>query len=186
MSIFRVLLEAPSARRERDYLDAAHRSRDLHRGLVTVARTPEDYDLLLQRSMQPTQTAFFVVIAVSGELAGVVSLSEIDRGRALSASLGYYAFQPHAACGFMREGLALAITEAFASLGLARLDASVQPKNRRSLALLRGLGFTPAGRSAYLKVGSRWRAHERWVLRCEDWRGAEDLLFGGAARVAER
>src|SRR5262245_37199004 len=113
MTSLRVLLELPSSRRERDYLDAAHRSRELHRGLVTVARTPEDYELLLQRVEQPTQTAFFVVIAVSGELAGVVNLSEIDRGRAASASLGYYAFQPHAGCGFMREGLALAITEAF-------------------------------------------------------------------------
>ena len=185
MSTLRVLLEAPSSRRERDYLDAAHRSRELHRGLVTVARTPEDYGLLLERVRQPTQTAFFVVIAVSGELAGVVSFSDIDRNRALSASIGYYAFQPHAGHGYMREGLVLAIDEAFGSLGLARLGASVQPKNRRSVALVRGLVVTHVGRCAYLKVGARWRPHERWELRCEDWQGA-GLLFGGDARVAER
>jgi [ribosomal protein S5]-alanine N-acetyltransferase len=181
----RVVLETPSARRERDYLDAAHRSRELHRGLVTVARSPDEYQLLLHRARQERQAAYFIVLAATGELTGVVNLSDIDRDREQVASLGYYAFLPHAGLGFMREGLALVVAESFGALGLERLDASVQPKNRRSIALVRGLGFAPAGLSAYLKVGLRWRAHERWELRREDWRGAAGVL-PLATRVAER
>lgn len=185
ISSSRVVLEAPSAQRERDYLDAAHRSRDLHRGLVTVARTPDEYRLLLQRSRQASQEAFFVVLQATSELVGVVNLSEIDFDRDRAASLGYYAFMPHAGRGLMREGIVQALGIAFGELGLERLDASVQPRNARSVALLRSLGFSHAGRSSYLKVGARWRSHERWVLREIEWRGLASLL-GGAARIGER
>jgi ribosomal-protein-alanine N-acetyltransferase len=185
MFLPRVVLETPSPKRERDYLDAAHRSRELHRGLVTVARSSDEYQLLLHRARQERQAAYFIVLAATGELAGVVNLSDIDREREQVASLGYYAFLPHAGSGFMREGLALVVAESFGALGLERLDASVQPKNRRSIALVRGLGFAHAGRSAFLKVGLRWRAHERWELRREDWCGAMALERGGS-RVAER
>jgi ribosomal-protein-alanine N-acetyltransferase len=179
------VLEQPSARRERDYLDAAHRSRDLHRGLVTVARTPAEYGVLLQRAQQSRQEAFFIVLEATNELVGVVNLSEIDYGRDRIASLGYYAFTPHAGRGLMREGIAIAIHLAFDELGLERLDASVQPSNTRSIALLRSLGFKNANRSSYLKIGARWRAHERWGLDEAEWRSAVSLL-AGAAGIAER
>jgi ribosomal-protein-alanine N-acetyltransferase len=179
------VLEAPSSQRERAYLDAAHRSRELHRGLVTVARTPEEYGLLLQRSRQSSQEAFFIVLEATSELVGVVNLSEIDYDRYRVASLGYYAFMPHAGRGLMREGIVLAIGIAFGELGLERLDASVQPRNARSIALLSSLGFSHAGRWSYLKVGARWRAHERWVLHEIEWRGLASL-FGAATRIAER
>jgi ribosomal-protein-alanine N-acetyltransferase len=179
------VLEAPSRRRERDYLDAAHRSRELHRGLVTVARTGDEYGLLLQRARESSQEAFFIVLEATGELVGVVNLSEIDYTRERAGSLGYYAFMPHAGRGLMREGIVLAIGIAFGELGLMRLDASVQPRNTRSIGLLRSLGFSHAGRSSYLKVGARWRAHERWALHEFEWRGLTSLL-GSAARIAER
>ena len=46
----RVRLERPSARRERDFIDAALRSRALHRGLVTAAATGAEYREYLDRT----------------------------------------------------------------------------------------------------------------------------------------
>ena len=64
---------------------------------------------------------------------------------------------------------------AFDDLGLHRLQASIQPANERSIALVRGAGFRREGLSRrYLKIGGRWRDHERWALTLEDWRKKRD------------
>jgi [ribosomal protein S5]-alanine N-acetyltransferase len=166
----RVHLERPSLRREHDYIEAVLRSRALHRGFVTAASTRDDYRNYLRRSRRHNQESFFIVRDDSGELAGVVNVNEIVRYSFQSAYLGYYAFTPHAACGFMREGLQLVIERAFDELGLHRLEANIQPANERSIALVRGLGFRNEGLSRrYLKISGRWRDHERWALLAEEW-----------------
>jgi ribosomal-protein-alanine N-acetyltransferase len=182
----RVCLERPSARRERDYLDAAHRSRELHRGFVTAAATPREYRDFLRRARRENQESFFVVAAQSQELAGVVNVNDIVREREQSGRLGYYAFVPHAGTGLMREGLVNVINLAFLELGLHRLEANIQPGNPRSITLVAGLGFQREGQArGYLKIGGRWRDHERWSLLATDWR-AKPSLRRVAARVAER
>ena len=78
---------------------------------------------------------------------------------------------PHAGFGFMREGLRLVIGRAFREVGLHRLEANIQSGNRRSIALVEGLGFTREGNArGFLKIGNRWRDHERWALLKEEWR----------------
>jgi [ribosomal protein S5]-alanine N-acetyltransferase len=170
-SKLRVRLERPSARRERDYLQAALRSRALHRGYVVAASAPREYRAYLSAARRANQESFFVVDASSGELAGVININNIVRHASLSGQLGYYAFVPHAGLGLMREGLALVIARAFRELGLHRLEANIQPGNRRSVALVEGLGFRREGKArGFLKIGNRWRDHERWALLKEEWR----------------
>jgi ribosomal-protein-alanine N-acetyltransferase len=166
-----VRLERPSARREREYLDAALRSRALHRGFVVAAATPAEYRAYLARTRRSNQESFFVVESASSELAGVINLNDIVRGSELSGRLGYYAFVPHAGKGLMCEGLKLVIERAFGELGLHRLEANIQSANRRSVALVKGLEFRREGTArGYLKIGNRWRDHERWALLKDDWR----------------
>jgi ribosomal-protein-alanine N-acetyltransferase len=70
----------------------------------------------------------------------------------------------------MREGLHLVIDRCFDDLRLHRLEANIQPSNERSIALVRGLGFRKEGLSRrYLKIGGRWRDHERWALLVDEW-----------------
>lgn len=167
----RVFLERPSARRERDFVEAALRSRVLHRGFVTVPASPAEYHDYLRRTRRGNQASFFVVDRHSCDLAGVVDVNDITHGAEPTGRLGYYAFTPHAGTGLMREGVALVIDRAFRRLELARLDASVQPANRRSLEFAARLGFVRDGAArGYLKIGTRWRDHERWTLLARDWR----------------
>ena len=107
-------------------------------------------------------------------IAGVFNLSQIFRGNFLNAYLGYYAMSPFAGKGYMREGLTLALRFAFNELKLHRIESNVQPANGRSIALVRNAGFRREGFSPrYLKIGGRWRDHERWALIAEEWRKAQ-------------
>ena len=106
-------------------------------------------------------------------MLGVFDLSQIFHGNLQSAYLGYYAFAPHAGQGYMRDGLQLILQYAFKTLKLHRVESNIQPANARSIALVRGAGFSREGYSRrYLKIGGRWRDHERWAMLAEDWRDA--------------
>lgn len=102
-----------------------------------------------------------------------VSAIEIVRGGFRSAYLGYYAFLPYADHGYMTEALQLVLRRVFGPLGLHRVEANIQPGNEASRRLARRLGFQREGFSpCYLRVGGRWRDHERWALIAEAWRAA--------------
>ena len=85
--------------------------------------------------------------------------------------LGYAVGKPFANQGYMRDGLELVLRHAFVSLRLHRVEANIQPTNATSIALARGAGFRREGFSPrYLKIGGRWRDHERWAVLAEEWR----------------
>jgi ribosomal-protein-alanine N-acetyltransferase len=66
------------------------------------------------------------------------------------------------------------LARAFNDLRLHRLEANIQPGNAASIALVEKAGFVREGFSErYLKVGGRWRDHEHWAIRAEQWRSAK-------------
>lgn len=120
---------------------------------------------------------------VDAAILGAIEVSEIVRGKFRSAYLGYHLGAPFARQGYMREGLVLAITRAFRHLRLHRLEANVEPKNLASLRLVRQMGFRREGYSLrYLKIGGRWRDHERWAILADEWRPSEVSRGSGDAR----
>jgi len=160
-----VRLSRPSARDAAEFLAAVRRSRRLHGNWVAAPASPAAYRKFLRRARRSTQAAYFVRLRDSGELVGVINVSEIVRGVFQSAYLGYYAFTPHGGQGLMAEGLRLVIGDAFRRLKLHRLEAGIQPGNQPSRALVRRLGFRREGLSRrYLKIAGRWRDHERWAI----------------------
>lgn len=167
----RIRLDAPSSRWQAEFLSAARRSRSLHRPWIKAPATPDEFAAYLKRRRSATNPGYLVVDSASGQLAGVINLNELVRGAFQSAYLGCYAFVPFHAQGFMSAGLSLAVTDAFGRLKLHRLEANIVPGNTRSIALVRRLGFRLEGLSPrYLKVGGRWRDHERWAILAEEWR----------------
>ena len=106
-----------------------------------------------------------------GAIVGFFNISQIIRGPLQSAFLGYGGVAAHAGQGYMTEGMELVLERAFTELALHRLEANIQPGNAASIALARRCGFVREGFSErYLKVGGRWRDHERWAIRAELWR----------------
>ncbi len=113
----------------------------------------------------PEHCAFLVCLRETEDFVGVINISNIVRRMFQSGYLGYYAFADHAGRGLMREGLQLVVQHAFRSLKLHRLEANIQPGNLRSRVLIESCGFLQEGLSRrYLKVGGRWRDHERWAV----------------------
>jgi ribosomal-protein-alanine N-acetyltransferase len=164
-----VTLETPGPRRQREFLAAVRLSRTLHAGWVSPPRTPAQYQRYLERSRRDDFIANFVCTG-DGALAGVINISEIVRGVFRSGYLGFYALMPHAGRGIMRAGLERVVQVSFRGHGLHRLEANIQPGNVRCIALVNALGFRREGYSPrYLKIGGRWRDHERWALIAEDW-----------------
>jgi len=168
------ILEEPSSRRCGDFLAAVARSRSLHRPWAAPRKTEKAFAQYLKRIRNSTHAGYWVRTE-DGELAGAITVSEIVRGSFLSGYLGYYAFMPHHHRGYMTLGLQAVVRKAFHELRLHRLEANIQPENVASRQLVRRLGFRKEGLSLrYLKIGGRWRDHERWALTVEDWskRGA--------------
>jgi ribosomal-protein-alanine N-acetyltransferase len=166
----RVFIRAGIPADEAAFLAAVRLSRKLHHPWVQAPSTPEAFRDYLSNHQEPRGAAFLVVLAESGGLVGVVNLSEIVHGCFRSAYLGYYAFEPYAGRGLMKEGLAQVVAHAFKEMKLHRLEANIQPGNGPSRALVKKLGFRREGFSPrYLKINGRWRDHERWAILSEDW-----------------
>lgn len=165
-----VLLRAPSARDEAEFLDLVRKSRRLHRPWVSPPATPDRFRRYLRRCKEPNFCGMLVCRREDGRIVGVINISEIVRGVLQSAYVGYWAGAPFAGQGHMARGLALALRHAFRGLGLHRLEANLQPGNVRSRRLAKGAGFRKEGFSRrYLKIGGRWRDHERWAILREEW-----------------
>jgi [ribosomal protein S5]-alanine N-acetyltransferase len=166
----RVQLRRPSVMDRRRFLQAARRSRSFLRRWAPAPCTSTAYDAYIRRLRKPTHAGRLVILRASGELVGVINVSEIVRGAFRSAYLGYYAFLPHTGRGYMTEGLILALRWAFGEMRLHRVEANIQPDNDASRALVCRLGFRREGFSPrYLKISGRWRDHERWALLAEEW-----------------
>lgn len=167
----RVFLRRPTRRDAAAFVAAMRRSRRLHRPWITAPATQAAFDAYLRRVRRPTYAGFLVCRREDGEIVGVLNLMEIVHGIFEGAYLGYYATVPHAGEGYMREAIALLLRHAFTRLRLHRIEANIQPRNARSIALARRAGFRREGYSPrYLKVRARWRDHVRYALLAEAWR----------------
>ena len=170
-----VTLEPFTPQRGTEFIEAARRSRRLHRGRVAPPTSLGDYRAYLKRFGE--RSYGHLIAGPGGELVGVVNLNEIVRGGFQSAYLGYYLFEPFTGRGYMSEALALVLARAFRKYRLHRVEANIQPDNTASIRLVQRLGFRLEGVSPrYLKIGGRWRDHERWALTREEWRGAAPSL----------
>jgi ribosomal-protein-alanine N-acetyltransferase len=167
----RVYLRAPVATDEQEFTVLMRASRSFHRPWATAPTDADRFNAYLADSRRPDFEAFLVCRIEDDAIIGFFNLSQIARGSFQSAFLGYAAGQPYAGHGYMREGLDLVLRVAFLELSLHRIEANIQPGNRASMALAQGAGFRREGFSPrYLKIGGRWRDHERWALLAEDWR----------------
>jgi len=147
------------------------RSRSHFRGVVQPKYDRETFKNLLKESESEATEFFFILRAADDVLIGTIALSQIFRKRFQNAYLGYLLGAGFTGSGYMTEAVRLVLRFAFRELKLHRIEANVQPDNEPSLAVLRRCGFTKEGYSQkYLKIGGRWRDHERWAIIRENWK----------------
>jgi ribosomal-protein-alanine N-acetyltransferase len=179
-----VLIRPPRPADGEEFVSLMHASRSFHRPWATAPIDAQAFDAYLSDSRRPNFEAMLLCRDEDGAIVGFFNLSQIFRGRLQGAYLGYAVGKPYAGQGYMRRGIELVLRHAFLALRLHRVEANIQPGNNASLALARGAGFRREGFSPrYLKIGGRWRDHERYAILSEEWRSR---VGGTQSPAAER
>ena len=178
----RVYLRAPARADADEFISLMKASRSFHSPWATAPTDEERFAAYLADARRADFEALLLCRAQDGTILGFFNLSQIVRRGFQSAYLGYAVGKPYAGQGYMRDGIELVLRHAFANLRLHRVEANIQPNNTSSLALASGAGFRREGFSPrYLKIGGRWRDHERWAILADEWRARN----GGAAASDE-
>ncbi len=150
-------------------IEANRQSRALHHPWATPPVDRPGFETWFRRVQTRGLVALVARAAISGEIAGVLTLSEVVTGSFQNAYLGYYGMIATARRGLMTDALRQACRFGFEALGLHRLEANIQPGNVASIALARRAGFRLEGFSPrYLFVDGAWRDHERWALLADE------------------
>jgi [ribosomal protein S5]-alanine N-acetyltransferase len=177
-----VFIRAPKLSDRAEFVSLMRASRSFHRPWATAPVDDERFNAYVADARRPDFEALLACRREDNAILGFFNLSQITRGRLQSAYLGYAAGKPYAGQGFMRQAIELVLRHAFVVLRLHRVEANIQPGNQASIRLARGAGFRREGFSPrYLKIGGRWRDHERWAILSEEWRlgtaaGDQDAL----------
>ncbi|WP_238365971.1 GNAT family N-acetyltransferase [Mesobacterium pallidum] len=130
-----------------------------------------------RRSVQAgTAYPLFLVQRDGQRLVGAITLDNIRRGPAQSATVGYWTGERYARNGFMREAIEALVHYAFHTLDLSRIEAGCLPENTPSRALLEKTGFKYEGvAQSYLQINGRWRTHVLYAALRNDRRGRTEV-----------
>jgi [ribosomal protein S5]-alanine N-acetyltransferase len=166
-----VFLRSPMASDREEFIALMRASRSFHRPWATAPADDERFTAYLGDSRRADFEAMLVCRREDLAIIGFFNLSQIVRRSLQSAYLGYAVGKRYAGQGYMRDGIEPVLRHAFLGLRLHRIEANIQPGNHASIALAQGAGFHREGFSPrYLKIGGRWRDHERWAILADDWR----------------
>ncbi|RVT47485.1 GNAT family N-acetyltransferase [Rubrivivax albus] len=148
-----------------EFAAAAARSKSLHRSWVHPPTDTAAARALLLKRQGPADFGYVIYELDSRKIAGFIEITNIVRGNFQSAYLGFYMFKGYERRGYMNWALGEMVRRSWQDLKLHRLEANIQPGNTASIGLVSKLGFVKEGFSSrYLKIGARWRDHERWAI----------------------
>lgn len=132
---------------------------------------PTSYGTLVRRlnRMARQGTAYPFALDVEDRFAGQVTVSNIVRGSAQFASLGYWIDQRWAGRGIMPRAVALVIDHCFTTAGLHRVEICVRPENTNSLRVVEKLGLHQVGLAPrFLHIDGAWRDHRIYAITVEE------------------
>ncbi len=163
-----ITIREPTIKDESAFLSAMKKSIAFHHPWVKAPLTLEEFQAYVKRSQQDNQKSFLVL--KNNEIAGVYNINEIVRGCFQNAFLGFYAVSGFENQRIMSAGLKLVLKTVFEELKLHRLEANIQPENKKSIQLVsknkfRYEGFSPR----YLKINDQWCGHERFAITYEEY-----------------
>lgn len=124
---------------------------------------------------------FFLFRLSDDRLVGGLTLGQVRRGVAQTATLGYWMGEPFAGQGMMSRGVRAACRHAFGQLRLHRVEAACIPHNDASRRLLESCGFQREGFArSYLRINGIWQDHLLFALLENDPVPEPASKFGGA------
>ena len=165
----RIFIRRPTRADENEFMEQILRSKKFLYPWIAYKTHISFFENYLSRFEQGS-VGHFICSNHDGAILGVININDVVQGAFYNGYLGFYAFYQNAGKGFMSEGMELVLRRAFTSLNLHRLEANIQPQNLLSKQFVERHGFSKEGFSPhYLKIGGRWRDHERWALVRESW-----------------
>jgi [ribosomal protein S5]-alanine N-acetyltransferase len=132
---------------------------------------PTSYAAVVRRlnRMARQGTTFPFAVEVGGEFAGQLTVSNIVRGSAQFASMGYWLDQRFAGRGVMPLAVAMAIDHCFFAAGLHRIEICIRPENTNSLRVVEKLGIREIGYAPrFLHIDGDWRDHRIYAITKEE------------------
>ena len=132
---------------------------------------PASYAALLRRLNQMARqgSTFPFAVEVGGEFAGQLTVSNIVRGSAQFASMGYWLDQRFAGRGVMPLAVAMAIDHCFFAAGLHRIEICIRPENTNSLRVVEKLEMLHVGLAPrFLHIDGEWRDHRIYAVTREE------------------
>lgn len=113
--------------------------------------------------------AYLIFSEAESRLLGGLNISNVRRGVAQTASLGYWMGVPYVGAGLMTDAVRTTLRFAFGALRLNRLEAACLPSNAASQRVLEKAGFVCEGRARrYLKINGQWQDHDLFALLQDD------------------
>lgn len=105
----------------------------------------------------------------TGEFIGIIMAMDVVRGITQSAYLGYALLNQHWGKGYMQEAIKVFYTIAFKKLELHRLQAGVEPQNKRSIKVVKSLGFRREGVSKkVVHLRGEWKDLVQFAITSEE------------------
>jgi len=137
----------------------------------------------LRRSARQGATYPFA-IDVDGRFVGQLTVSNIVRGSAQFASMGYWLDQAYAGRGIMPRAVAMAIDHCFGAGGLHRVEICIRPENTNSLRVVEKLGLREIGLAPrFLHIDGAWRDHRIFAVTVEECPGGMLARLGPGGAV---
>jgi ribosomal-protein-alanine N-acetyltransferase len=109
------------------------------------------------------------VIEVDGRFVGQVTVSNVSRGSAQWASIGYWLDMDVAGRGIMPRAVAMVIDHCLGPVGLHRVEICIRPENTNSLRVVEKLGLEQVGFAPrFLHINGDWRDHRIFAVTREE------------------
>jgi [ribosomal protein S5]-alanine N-acetyltransferase len=108
-------------------------------------------------------------VEYEGRFVGQLTVSNVVRGSAQYASVGYWIDEVYAGRGIITRAVAMAIDHCFAAVGLHRIEVAIRPENTSSLRVVEKLGIKEIGYAPrYLHIDGDWRDHRLFAITREE------------------
>jgi ribosomal-protein-alanine N-acetyltransferase len=121
------------------------------------------------RKMARQGTTLPFAVEVDGRFVGQLTVSNIVRGSAQFASMGYWLDEAYAGRGIMPRAVAMAIDHCFGEAGLHRIEICIRPENTNSLRIVEKLGLHEVGLAPrFLHIDGAWRDHRIFAVTVEE------------------